>query len=385
MKKWKHIAAFAICMAAALTMTMSADAKTKKAQPSGKVCSGVKWTYNKKNKTLTIKGKGYAKISGFYSKKINGYAWPESEDTVLPAFTKIKFDEGITQIDQRYFTIEGVKQISLPKSLKKIKYQSVYRMNGAYEDWSTTLKSITVNKKNKRFSSSKGVLYSKDKKTIYAFPSGKSVKNYTMPSKVTVIAPYAFYATDIESIKLSSKLTVINKNAFEKSTIKTVTGGGKLRLIDEYAFYEADGLTSFPFGKALKKIGRAAFYQCDLQSITLPEKLSSLGLDAFYGNETLKNLTILCKLDIDSTFSGCSSVLNDDYNYDDRPVTVTLGKAATGPISTLTTELGKYITFVVDGANPVYYVKDGNLYTKKGNKVCYTKKEITTAAASNAK
>ncbi|MCI5640103.1 MAG: leucine-rich repeat domain-containing protein [Lachnospiraceae bacterium] len=380
MKKWKHIAAFAICMAAALTMTMSADAKTKKAQPSGKVCSGVKWTYNKKSKTLTIKGKGYAKISGFYSKKINGYAWPESEDTVLPAFTKIKFDEGITQIDQRYFTIEGVKQISLPKSLKKIKYQNVYRMNGAYEDWSTTLKSITVNKKNRRFSSSKGVLYSKDKKTIYAYPSGKSVKSYTLPSKVTEIAPYAFYAADIESLKLSSKLTVIRENAFEQATLKTVTGGDKLRMIERYAFYQADGLTSFAFGNSLKKIGYSAFAECNLQSITLPEKLSSLGDAVFRDNEELKSITILCKLDIGSVFSGCSSEY--DYgtgNYQYRPITVILGKAATGPISTLTDELGKCITFVVDSANPVYYVKDGNLYMKKGNKLCYTKKTTTTS------
>ena len=66
MKKWRQVAVVMLCLMAALTMTMTADAKTKKKQPSGKVCSGVKWTYNKKSKTLTITGKGYAKITGFY-------------------------------------------------------------------------------------------------------------------------------------------------------------------------------------------------------------------------------------------------------------------------------------------------------------------------------
>ena len=162
MKKWRQLAIVTLCLMAALTMTMTADAKTKKKQPSGKVCSGVKWTYNKKSKTLTITGKGYAKITGFYDKSLSSYEWPCSEDSVLPVFTKIKFGEGITQVDYRYFAMEGIKQISLPKSFKKIKYASPVRVNGAYEGWSTTLKKISVNKKNRNFSSSKGVLYSKD-------------------------------------------------------------------------------------------------------------------------------------------------------------------------------------------------------------------------------
>ena len=183
MKKWRQLVIVTLCLMAALTMTMTADAKTKKKQPSGKVCSGVKWTYNKKSKTLTIAGKGYAKITGFYDKSLSSYEWPCSEDSVLPVFTKIKFGEGITQVDYRYFAMEGIKQISLPKSFKKIKYASPVRVNGAYEGWSTTLKKISVNKKNRNFSSSKGVLYSKDKKTIYIYPSGKSVVNYKLSDK----------------------------------------------------------------------------------------------------------------------------------------------------------------------------------------------------------
>ena len=73
MKKWRQVAVVMFCLMAAMTMTMTADAKTKKKQPSGKVCSGVKWTYNKKSKTLTITGKGYAKITGFYDKSLTLY------------------------------------------------------------------------------------------------------------------------------------------------------------------------------------------------------------------------------------------------------------------------------------------------------------------------
>ena len=348
MKKWRQVAVVMLCLMAALTMTMTADAKTKKKQPSGKVCSGVKWTYNKKSKTLTITGKGYAKITGFYDKSLSSYEWPCSEDSVLPVFTKIKFGEGITQVDYRYFAMEGIKQISLPKSFKKIKYASPVRVNGAYEGWSTTLKKISVNKKNRNFSSSKGVLYSKDKKTIYIYPSGKSVTNYKLSDKVTTIAPYAFYAADMKSIQLSSKLTTIGECAFQYSTVKTVTGGKKLRVIGQMAFYEADGLTNFAFDSALRKIG---------------------------SNEELRSLTILCRLNLGEIFLLCTKKMNySKSEYDYRPITVKLGKNATGPLTTLIDDLGQQITFEVDNANPIYYVKAGVLYKRKGNEVCYPQK-----------
>ena len=80
----------------------------------------------KKSKTLTITGKGYAKITGFYDKSLSSYEWPCSEDSVLPVFTKIKFGEGITQVDYRYFAMEGIKQISLPKSFKRLSMQALF-------------------------------------------------------------------------------------------------------------------------------------------------------------------------------------------------------------------------------------------------------------------
>ena len=45
--------------------------------------------------------------------------------------------------------------------------------------------------------------------------------------------------------------------------------------------------------------------------------------------------------------------------YDYRPITVKLGKNATGPLTTLIDDLGQQITFEVDNANPIYYVKAG--------------------------
>ena len=55
-----------LCVMLSVVCFMSvSDAKTK---TKGKLCKGVNWSYNASNKTLTISGKGHAKISGFLKK-----------------------------------------------------------------------------------------------------------------------------------------------------------------------------------------------------------------------------------------------------------------------------------------------------------------------------
>ena len=147
-----------LCLVASFALLTSvADAKSK-SKTKGTVCKGVKWSYNASSKTLIISGKGYAKIDSFRKagqyywlgneERRSVYRWPASGDSMLPVFKKIVFKEGITKIDYAYFTLEGIKSVSLPKSLKSIVYHLDYGMNGKYEPYSTTLKKITVNKKN---------------------------------------------------------------------------------------------------------------------------------------------------------------------------------------------------------------------------------------------
>ena len=94
-----------------------------------------------------------------------------------------------------------------------------------------------------------GVLYSKDEKTLIAYPSGKDSASYTVNEKTTTIQNSAFYG---------------NKN------LETIT-----------------------LPKKLKKIGALSFYNTkSLKSIEIPKKVSTIGSEAFYGSVSLSNVTL---------------------------------------------------------------------------------------------
>lgn len=375
-----------LCLIASFALlTTAADAKSK-SKTKGNVCKGVKWSYNASSKTLTISGKGYAKIDSFRKKgeyywldeedtRRPVYRWPASGDRTLPAFKKIVFKEGITKIDYAYFTMEGINSISLPKSLKSIAYSASYEVNGKYEPYSTTLKKITVNKKNKKFSASNGVLYSKNKKTLYAYPAGKSAERYTISKKVTKIARDAFYGSDIQTVKLPANLTYIGEKAFLQSTITKLQMNKKLKKINHLAFYGTD-LTSVSFPETLITIDEGAFQGCPLTQVILPKNVTKIGTSAFASNKKLTNIVINCNCDLGNVFTNCSKYYEKyDGSSDDlknQQISVTLGKGMTAPVSDLITDLGTRIKFTVAAGNTKYYIKDGSLYVKRGNKLQYT-------------
>ena len=109
--------------------------------------------------------------------------------------------------DSAFFGCKTIKEITLPKSIKKI---------GAYAFYGSSLQSITlqegitfigecafsnctgltmisVDPDCKNYSSLEGVLFSKDKSELICYPSGKENSSYTVRSSVKKIAKMAFY------------------------------------------------------------------------------------------------------------------------------------------------------------------------------------------------
>ena len=59
-------------------------------------------------------------------------------------------------------------------------------------DGCNSFSEFQVNSTNSKFSAKDGVLYSKDLKTLLAYPRAKSGKNFTIPTHVETVATYAF-------------------------------------------------------------------------------------------------------------------------------------------------------------------------------------------------
>ena len=156
------------------------------------------------------------------------------------------------------------------------------------------LKSINVSSSNKYFSSIDGVLFSKDKKTLIAYPEGKG-SSYNIPNGVTSIGDDAFsYQDGLSSITIPNSITSIGSGAFYNCKgLTSVTIPGSVTSIDSSAFSGCSGLTSLTISNGVKSIGGGAFYNCKgLTSVIIPSSVTSIGSSAFFGCSVLTSVTI---------------------------------------------------------------------------------------------
>ena len=239
----KHTRNRLLALALALTMALSTLATgtlaVQTAQPadtavttmavktSGKCGKNVKWSYDKKTKTVTISGKGaMANYGGD-----NVYAPPWSDLDVRKAVVKkgvttigdkafahcenlqsVTIPEGVTSLGIEIFFDSSTKlgTITLPKSLKKVNRATFY---GAY------VSGYKVASGNKYFSASKGVLFNKKKTSLVAYPFRSKATSYTIPKSVKSIEPYAFSTEangtcKLKKIIVPTSVTSVKDDAF---------------------------------------------------------------------------------------------------------------------------------------------------------------------------
>ncbi len=216
-----------------------------------------------------------------------------------------------------------LKRITIPSTLTGIGEQSFTSCSA--------LESIEVDKSNSTYSSEKGVLFSKDKTSLYVYPSNKLDETYTIPNSVTYVYSFAFFVNkNIKNITIPENVEAIGKAAFfgceniERIMIpKNVESIGSaafsscrsLKTIDvakdNPSYREIDGalftsdmsiLIGYPSGKTdttyivpngVKYVGDWVFSECyRLVNITLPDELLIIGGSAFYACTGLKSITI---------------------------------------------------------------------------------------------
>lgn len=110
--------------------------------------------------------------------------------------------EGTTVIASEAFH-DGVKTITIPKSVKSIRELAFYFC-------SDTLTEINVDADNKYYSSENGVLFNKNKTVLIAYPAAKTATTYTVPHSVKSFADESvFYNSNNLTVKLSNNITSI--------------------------------------------------------------------------------------------------------------------------------------------------------------------------------
>ena len=150
------------------------------------------------------------------------------------------------------FTGSALTYLKLPASL------SLLGSNAFNECDSLT--HIDVSEGNAKFCSIDGVVYSKDKTTLRAFPAGRG-GSFMIPDGVTAIANFAFYRCyQLESVNMYNTVTSIGERAFSFCwNLKNIRLSENLKTISPFAFSHCDDLTEIHLPKSITSIGNDAF------------------------------------------------------------------------------------------------------------------------------
>ncbi|MDR2525779.1 MAG: leucine-rich repeat domain-containing protein [Oscillospiraceae bacterium] len=145
------------------------------------------------------------------------------------------------------------------------------------------LQNIYVDPANEWFCDVDGVLYTKDMKTLLAYPMGREAESYEVPEGVEKIADAAFY------FRISTDANQVAKNT---RLFTSVTLPSTLREIGQMSFAGQGRLTVLELPEGLESIGDDAFNNCTVlpSKLYFPASLKSIGEWAFYRCHQVKDV-----------------------------------------------------------------------------------------------
>ena len=180
-----------------------------------------------------------------------------------------------------------------------------------------------------------------------AFQLNKTVRSFTIGSKIRSIGSCAF-----ARCASLTNIYVDRANPYYQSIDGVLySGDGKTLL----SYPTAKAYSSYPVASGTETIGEYAFFHSKVQTVFLPDTVSTIGDYAFYYASELSSINFPTALTCigDSAFFACQSLTAVDI-----PATITqIGESAWAACTSLP-------AITVAAENPNYTAVDGVLYTK---------------------
>ena len=153
-----------------------------------------------------------------------------------------------------------------------------------------------VTESNKQICAVDGVIYSKDKKILLAYPRHRC-GDFVIPDGTEIIYDNAFAYSDITSVKIPDSVYRIKTDAF--SNCEKLKRIGFNKTITDYSKYGDIGI----------------FYGCqNLEPFTIPSHIETLGISMFFGCNTteIRLQEGIKRLDANSIFLWTRDSLDDE-------------------------------------------------------------------------
>lgn len=201
---------------------------------------------------------------------------------------------------------DSISTISIPSS--------VISMGKLSFIFCSRLTSINVDANNPKYSSSNGMVFSKNNDTLLICPEGKSGA-IIVPNFVSCISNRAFYfCGGLTSIIIPNSVTSIGSDAFADCMgLKTISLSNNLISIEPRTFSHCTSLDSIIIPIGITQIGEMAFFYCiSLKSIVSnPINPPNIGSDAFYDVSIHVPITVPCSSKISYQFAtGWKNFIN---------------------------------------------------------------------------
>ena len=150
-----------------------------------------------------------------------------------------------------------------------------------------------------------------------AFADCGQMEEFIMPNSVTEMGYYMFHNnTSMKKVHLSNALTYVADMAFRNCTALTeVHLPSNAETIYRNAFESTTALRHIDIPETVNTIQLHAFYNCGLDSIVLPIKLTNLGHQCFHSSQNLKYAEMPSFISSDSYSYRDSYGRNDGDGY----------------------------------------------------------------------